>query len=137
MKTNYYSNIEESQAKNRERKNKAYAENPGEFRAKAQAWRDENPEKHREYNKKYKEENRGYYNAKQAERKAMQLQRTPKWLTLEDLKAMEEIYKTCPEGYHVDHILPLNGDTVSGLHCPANLQHLSAADNIRKRNKHE
>jgi excisionase family DNA binding protein len=37
--------------------------------------------------------------------------------------------------HHVDHIIPLQGDYVSGLHVETNLQVLPATDNIRKLNK--
>ncbi len=57
---------------------------------------------------------------------------TPKWANTEEIA---EIYRNRPEGYHVDHILPLNGKNVSGLHVPSNLQYLTASENLSKSNK--
>jgi hypothetical protein len=80
---------------------------------------------------KYKN-NVGQFKANTAKRRAAQLQRTPKWANLLNI---EIFYNKCPEGYHVDHIVPLQGDTVSGLHVENNLQYLLAKDNLSKSNK--
>lgn len=58
-------------------------------------------------------------------------ERTPKW---SDLDKIRQIYCNCPEDCHVDHIVPLHGVLVSGLHVPSNLQYLSIEDNLRKSN---
>lgn len=86
-------------------------------RAQGLAWAKENPERHR---------------AKFAKYRAAKLKRTPKWA---DLGAIQQFYKNCPEGHHVDHIIPLQGKLVSGLHVLENLQYLPAAENCGKCNK--
>lgn len=73
-----------------------------------------------------------YQKHTEARRKAAKLQRTPKWA---DLNKIKEIYSNCPLGHHVDHIIPLQGDTVSGLHVENNLQYLLPKDNLSKGNK--
>jgi hypothetical protein len=67
-----------------------------------------------------------------AKRRALKLKATPKFANLEKIK---EIYLNCPKGYHVDHIVPLQGKNVCGLHVEWNLQYLTPYDNKSKSNK--
>ena len=85
-------------------------------------------------NKKHKQTDKGKVSSRvsAAKRRATKLQRTPTWADLEKIK---DFYKLCPPGYHVDHIIPLQGKLVSGLHVLANLQYLTAAENLSKGNK--
>lgn len=57
---------------------------------------------------------------------------TPNWANLEKIK---QIYIDKPKGYHVDHIIPLNGTKVCGLHVENNLQYLTETENLSKSNK--
>lgn len=94
-------------------------------------------------NRKYSKTNRAKRNANWYKYFASKLQRTPKWLTKEHFKQIEEFYIISKlfqmytgQKYHVDHIVPLRGENVSGLHVPWNLTVLLESENCRKYNKH-
>jgi len=81
-------------------------------------------------------------NALKAKRNAAKMLRTPVWLNSTHLKAIHEFYRQASElsiatgiQHHVDHIVPLRGKNVSGLHVPWNLQILTASENSAKNNR--
>lgn len=91
----------------------------------------DNKERINAHHRKYDKTDKGRIvnSAKSAYRRAMKKAATPSWVDRDALKA---IYSNRPEGYHVDHIIPLTNDLVCGLHVPWNLQYLSAFDNDSK-----
>ena len=74
-------------------------------------------------------------NARTNLRRARMINATPKWLTDKDKEEMKKIYMSCPKGYHVDHIIPLRGKNVCGLHIPKNLRVVPAYINHSKGNR--
>ena len=111
--------------------------NSAEYRAK-------NPQKVAESKAKYAKQNRFKINANIAKRSAAKLQRTPSWLNKDDLWMIEQAYelsalrtKMFGFAWHVDHVIPLQGKLVSGLHTPYNLQVIPAIENLRKNNRME
>jgi hypothetical protein len=68
----------------------------------------------------------------EAMRRARKSNATPTWV---DTKAIGEIYGDCPAGMQVDHVVPLCGVDVCGLHVPWNLQYLTPSENASKRNR--
>ena len=119
-------------------------ENPEKRAEHRKRWKAKNPDKVAAEKKQYKARNQHKFNAYNGKRRAAKLLRTPKWLTADDLFMIEEAYhlaklRTELTGisWHVDHILPLQGRKVSGLHVPANLQVIPAKENLKKSNRHE
>jgi hypothetical protein len=97
-------------------------------RAAREANRDEYNAYMREYHQKNKAVRVKYINA---HRRGKLVKATPSWA---NKPAIRKIYVNCPAGYHVDHIIPLHGVNVSGLHVENNLQYLPARENIQKGN---
>src|ERR1700677_2380760 len=97
------------------------------FRRTAKTWRNKHPEKKIADTRK---------------RQVEKIKRAPKWLTKSDWIEINWAYKiardlTKETGilHVVDHIIPLRGKNISGLHCPQNLQVLTAKENAIKHNK--
>lgn len=90
----------------------------------------------------YKKNNKATTNAATRKRQAAKISRTPKWLSEFDHLKMKCLYqvaamRTRESGYawHVDHIVPLQGRKVSGMHVPWNLQVIPADKNVSKGNR--
>lgn len=109
-----------------------YKNNKTKLNYQGKLWREANKEASLLYARIYRDNNRGRYRALWAKRRAAKLNATPAWSEFEEIK---QFYANCPEGYHVDHIVPLQGKNVCGLHVLANLQYLLASENISKGNK--
>jgi hypothetical protein len=127
---------------------------PDIAKARRKAWRDSNLdvaragerqcfEKHRdaylERKREYARSNRALYAHYSNKRRATLLNATPLWA---DLDAIKRIYDECARvtlatgvEHHVDHIIPLQGTNVRGLHVESNLRIISGAENRSKSNR--
>ena len=87
--------------------------------------------------KNYRKSNLKYYYSHKSARRAIKARRRAALLkaTVAGYEAeLKLIYVNCSEGMEVDHIVPLQGKIVCGLHVPWNLQYLSPEENRKKSN---
>ena len=94
---------------------------------------DEQREQYLASGREYNRQNLDLFCAYAKKTNAQRRTRTPAW---SETKQILEFYKNCPPGHHVDHIVPLQGRTVSGLHVLNNLQYLPAQENLSKGNRY-
>lgn len=127
-----------------EAKKQYRARNVEKTRAYMLQWRKANRIGISEYGAKYRQVHKAKYAYLCQKRKLDLLNRTPKWLTVDDLWVISEIYALAEERtvatgvkWHVDHIIPLRGRYVSGLHVPNNLQVVPWYQNQSKSNRFE
>jgi len=110
---------------------KWYQDNKERKRNYDNEYRKKNRQKRREVSKKWRDRHPAEKLADTIKRRLYLSHRIPLWA---DLNAIRDFYKNCPAGYHVDHIIPLHGKKVSGLHVLNNLQYLPATENLQKSN---
>ena len=139
-KLRYERTKEVTKAKRRE----TYQKNKEREKEMARAYKKGRQTQYLGYYKKFRKlnpEDQGAINARTAKRKSAQILRTPKWLTSNDFKEISDLYILARDiawlnqdgkTFHVDHIIPLQGKTVSGLHVPWNLQLLPGELNAKK-----
>ena len=116
--------------------------NPEKVKAAAKLWRAANPEKVANKYKRYRQRHPDKVAARAAASAASRSKRVPNWLTPDDKWLLGEAYslaklRTKMFGFvwEVDHIVPLRGVAVSGLHVPANVQVIPKTLNRLKRNQ--
>lgn len=97
------------------------------------AWREANKDKIRKRSSEWVQNNLDRHNARCQRYRARKIQRMPLWANKDKI---QEFYMNRPEGYEVDHIIPLKGKLVSGLHVHENLQYLTVSENRSKGNAH-
>lgn len=119
-----------------------YKENNEDEVLRSRTYRQDNNEAVKQRAKIRRQTNKAQKLADTIKRRLAKEHRTPKWLSKEQTVEITSFYKMAKEletvfpwKQCVDHIVPLNGKTVSGLHVPWNLQILSAKDNMEKGNK--
>lgn len=108
------------------------------------AWNERNKEKVSKTHSAWKKLNSEKVASYASQRRARELNASPSWLTPEQKDEILYMYwlardlrLTTGENYHVDHIIPLQGKGVCGLHVPWNLQILPADLNLRKHISYE
>lgn len=150
-KKHYDKNKERVNASNRER----WARNRDKYNASHKAWLERNKEKKKQMDKEWAAKNRDKVNAASrayyarnklehrercARRGRMQKLSTPKWASFSSIllkyKERERMSLLTGLVHHVDHIIPLQGENVCGLHVENNLRVILARDNWSKNNKY-
>ncbi len=125
----------------KDQKNKWVSKNKEHVQNYHKKWVDDNPVSRKEHSKTYRQKesskSNSLYHANK--RRADKINATPKWTDLGKVKILYEKAKWLESltglKYHVDHIIPLKGKNVCGLHIWENLQILEASLNCSKGNK--
>jgi len=118
-----------------------YRDNPGRRQELRDQWVKNNPDKNREIKARWQKDNPENTNSKASRYRARKLKATPSWATqqeIQDAYMVAQIYTEISGiPHHVDHIVPLQGKNVCGLHWHENLQVIPGKENQMKSNKLE
>jgi hypothetical protein len=135
-----YANRAKNIDKYREYQSKWRAENREKSNSYSKRWRTDNPEKQYQASRNWMTSVPGRQYFYSRSRKNHVKQATPPWANMKYIRLFYEMAKLEEERLgvpvHVDHIIPLKGKNVCGLHVEDNLQLLTAKDNLQKMNKY-
>lgn len=119
-----------------------YSDNVTQLRQYKSEYYLKNLDREKAIRRQYDVRNRAAKTAREAKRRAAELQATPRWLTEHHFKQILTKYQLSDSltqntgiRHHVDHIVPLQGKIAKGLHVPWNLQVIPWVDNLKKGNK--
>jgi hypothetical protein len=116
-----------------------YAKHKEKASLRSRGYREKNREKVNKCIAAWVKNNPGKHNAMCKRHKAAKMRATPAWanqaLILAFYEQAQRLTKETGVKHHVDHIVPLQGKTVTGFHCEANLQVITARSNISKSNR--
>lgn len=123
--------------------NETKAKNMRKYSQSSLDWARRNPERVAEYQLRANRKNPGRRNKLTANYRSAKANRAPSWLSDDDKWMIGEAYELAAlrtritkVSWHVDHIVPLRGEAVSGLHVPWNLQVILGRENVQKGNKY-
>jgi hypothetical protein len=102
-----------------------------EIQAYLRAWSNKNREKVREYGRMYRKLHPEIFRLASLKTNTKRVLRFVLW----GQEGILEFYHNTPKSLSVDHIIPLQGRFVSGLHVSWNLQYLSISKNSSKGNR--
>ena len=121
--------------------NHVKAKNRSKYSLSSLEWARRNPEQVAEYQLRYTRRNPATRNKLTANYRSTKASRIPPWLSADEMWMIGQAYeiaafrsKITKMSWHVDHIVPLRGKIVSGLHVPWNLQVIPGKENVKKGN---
>lgn len=123
-----------------ERDRENQQKNKDRYYARQKRWREENKDHVKLRASNYQKNNKEVTKRISEKRSKALKERTPAWSDIETINLYKQtrasLSKATGLDYQVDHIIPLQGDTVSGLHVPENLQIITARKNRGKHLKY-